>query len=360
MAALWYSLALALIVAIIDAVCYVGLFPWFPAAPPARARALARRLAPALHGLAYGLSLVRLPFCLLPYVCKLAVYAVLRERFWNRWSSPQARWLRGGGDLLQWLAAVVLIDALSIQVPPMMRWAGQLLLAAEATRLILEKGQTLVSWTWQQLPHARWALEKRWPQPAPAYGAQYYALSPSRRLDRLQRLLALWCERDTDLADKAGYVEGFRVVSPAVDLVAGQVRDIQRGQIFIHARWTQDPWLVIGLALRRSPWVFDPKRLSQPLHYRSQANPRASRFVLEMACYSPPFALYQLGHEIKAARFAVFFNVLAAWGVRLEQPVGPDGVYVFEPGLRWLARHLGRRTARPEAEPRPIRDFRAD
>lgn len=61
-------------------------------------------------------------------------------------------------------------------------------------------------------------------------------------------------------------------------------------------------------------------------------------FVLRHARHSLPFAWYQFGHEIKAARFDLFFRLTRALGWELEAPVREDGTYHFESFLRWLKR----------------------
>ena len=52
---------------------------------------------------------------------------------------------------------------------------------------------------------------------------------------------------------------------------------------------------------------------------------------------SPPFAWYQWGHEIKAARFNLFFQACRWWGYELEVPVDEESVYSFDPLLNWLS-----------------------
>ncbi len=113
-------------------------------------------------------------------------------------------------------------------------------------------------------------------------------------------------------------------------LRSGDVRDIARGEVFIHRRWANDPWLLIGLALRRAPWIFDPRELARPFRYRTTANRVMTSFVLRHARFSPPFAWYQFGHEIKAASHDLVLRTLGLLGFEYEAPLRADGTYPFE------------------------------
>ena len=48
--------------------------------------------------------------------------------------------------------------------------------------------------------------------------------------------------------------------------------------------------------------MFDPRELPRPFAYRTGANRIVTNFVLCHARFSPSFAWYQFGHEIKAAK----------------------------------------------------------
>jgi hypothetical protein len=120
------------------------------------------------------------------------------------------------------------------------------------------------------------------------------------------------------------------------------VRDVARGEVFIHRRWTNDPWLLIGQALRRTPWFFDPRYLRRPFYYRTEANRLVTRFVLCHARHAWPYALFQFGHEIKAARHDAFYRVLRRVGANVEAKVCADGTFRFEPLMGWLEAHARR------------------
>lgn len=328
-----------LLLGIIDGVCY-GLQT--PALTPAPKAGEWRRLVAAIpHGAAYGFALLRLPFCLVPYGAKLVLWLVLNERFGLVWHHRWMQGIRLLGDGVNFLLIAYWLMALGA-------W-GELLITAEFLRLVLEKGQMLVSATWQQLPHR--ALAERFrvcPWTWVRSYCHYYRKTDAARLTYLLRVLRCWSRADGDTAQKLRYVRAFRMVDSTCDLRTGQVRHVALGEIFIHAQWSNDPFLLIGLALRRSPWVFDPRYLRRPFYYRTEANPHATRFVLENAHFSPPFALYQLGHEIKAARFELFYRACGWFGVKLEAPVQADGTYAFDPLLQWFAQRMGRAISPPK------------
>lgn len=141
---------------------------------------------------------------------------------------------------------------------------------------------------------------------------------------------------DQVMAEKLSYFGGYSVVPTTWNLRRGKVRDIVSGEVFVYEAWMQDPWLLIGMAIRRSPWFFVPKYLLRPFKYRSEANPLVTRTILQNWRYSPPFAWYQFGHEIKAARHAVFFKLLKIIGIDIEQPVRFDGEHDFNPVAHWI------------------------
>jgi hypothetical protein len=120
----------------------------------------------------------------------------------------------------------------------------------------------------------------------------------------LNVLRAKVCD-DPDLSRQVSYVRAFRIVPDSHPLEAGDVRDVATGEVFIHRSWTNDPFLLMGLAVRRGAWVFDPRYLRRPFYYRTESNYLATLAVWHAAPVCPPMALYQFGHEIKAARYAV-------------------------------------------------------
>lgn len=338
------------VVGIINGVCYAMRTPTLT--QPPRALSGRRLVAASLQSGAYVLAILRLPFGVLPYGVKSLLWFLLDEKFSVVWQSPALQLLRLVGDGVNFVVVTY--------------WLGlghglsDLSIAAEWMRLILEKGQMLVSVVWQQLPHR--ALAKRlsagpWQWARPYF--HYYRKTDSARLTYLVRVLRRWSRPDPHVAHKLRYVRAFRMVEPACDLRTGQVRHVALGEIFIHPAWSNDPFLLLGLAVRRSPWLFDPRYLRRPFYYRTEANPRATRFVLEQAHFSPPFALYQFGHEIKAARFDLFYRACRGVGFNLEAPVQADGTYVFDPLLRWLAQRLGRADSAPPQALRNDADVQA-
>ena len=103
-------------------------------------------------------------------------------------------------------------------------------------------------------------------------GSRVSSLASAQRLHCLIQLLKTRAASNPATALKLDYFQAFRVVPHTVRLRLGQVRDVAQGEVFIHARWVNDPWLLIGQALRRSPWLFDPRYLRRPFYYRTEAN----------------------------------------------------------------------------------------
>jgi len=121
-----------------------------------------------------------------------------------------------------------------------------------------------------------------------------------------------------------------------MDLRAGNVRDVARGEVYVHAEWTSDLNLLYGLALRRSPWIFDPRFLQRPFYYRTEANRLMTAFVFENFRLCTLFAIYQFGHEVKSARYDAFYRIARWLGYELEEYVYADGAYNFDPFAKWL------------------------
>ena len=208
-----------------------------------------------------------------------------------------------------------------------------LALLAEIVRLVTEKGAMILSASWQALPHRRIAsrLAK-----TPVAGVlqsycAYYSMEDDERLAQVLLKLKTFAASDQKTAEKVSYVRGFRIVPETVGLRCGRVRDIARGEIYVHASWTNQPDLLYGLSLRRSPWIFDPRYLQRPFYYRTQANRLMTMLVFENAALCPLFAIYQFGHEVKSARYDAVFRLLNRIGIRVEQAVEEDGTFPFEP-----------------------------
>lgn len=341
----------AMIVAVFNGANYIFLTP-----TPGTSSAFSSRHLPHtakwLHGATYILSILRLPFALTPFLAKSCLYLLLGNNFAPWWKRRSIQAIRLLGDFVNFWLIAILLQAAAPFAPNWLTALINAAILAEATRLILEKGQMLVSAGWQFLPHRQLATQlqntrlKRWL----SNYCNYYSLSDDERLTYVIHLLRQWSRHNPAIQSKLRYVKAFRIVDNALDLRSGQVRNVACGEIYIHARWSNDPWLLIGQALRRSPWLFDPRHLQRPFFYRTQANPLATRFVLECAHYSPPFALYQLGHEIKVARFEIFYRLSRALGFQLETPVQADGTYPFDSALAWLSARFGRSPA-PTSHP---------
>ncbi len=224
------------------------------------------------------------------------------------------------------------MDALlSVAQSPWLRCCFLLACAAETVRLLTEKGAMVFSAAWQSLPHRRlagWLTDSPLEAVFREYCA-YYRLPDDERLETvLQKLKA---DANPQTAHKLRYVSAFRVVPDDVGLRCGKVRDIARGEIFVHARWTNHPGLLTGLALRRSPWIFDPRFVRRPFYYRTQANRLMTLFVFENAHLCPLYAIYQFGHEIKSARYDAFYRILRWLRTDAEELIRADGTYSFEP-----------------------------
>jgi hypothetical protein len=327
-----------------------------PTPAPIRLHPWHHMLAGTLHGLAYLLSVVRLPFVLLPYLTKVAAAVLLRSHFQAWWDREPTQALRLVGDVLNLALILTLCRcAMLFLGPAEIESVLTLVGGAEALRLLAEKGQMGFSAIWQCLPHRQVAcFLSTWGHSlhltCVVNYCHYYALSDEARCAFILRVLRTWASADPDTANKLAYLNAFLIVPSSHGLRAGIVRDVAGGMVFIHRGWTNDPWLLIGQALRRTPWIFDPRYLPRPFFYRSQANPLVTRFVLSHASYSPPYAWYQFGHEIKAARYEITYRLLRACGLEVEPHIQADGTFPFEQGLHFLKRRFGG-NALPEERP---------
>lgn len=334
--------SLLFLILITDIVCYVACTP-HPGVPPRRAMATPHLGRVAYLG-AYFLGVARLPYAILPYSGKLVLCGLLRERFSLYWQCYPAQALRLVGDIVQLGVGYVWLDYFSFNFAPSIIMLLQLAWGAEAVRLLTEKGGSVVSAVWQGIPHrtiARW-LEGKLRTRRHSLGRSircyvaYYRRSDPGRLHYLRRCLKQYAIVDPTLAVPLAYFNGFQIVPDHHGLRGGNVRDVAQGLIFVHRRWSNDPWLLIGLVLRRSPWIFDPRYLSRPFSYRSQANRLMTLMVLQHAFLSPPFAWYQWGHQIKAARFELFYGVGAKLNLWREPPLFADGGAPYDPLMAWL------------------------
>lgn len=277
------------------------------------------------------LSLLRLPFAVLPYLLKLALQYFLKDAFEAFWIQYSVQAVRTAGDFFN-LGCIAWIFYLYLasHLPSWLALLVSISAVAECVRLITEKGIMILSAFWQALPHrriAQWMRGRIYSRPLQRY-ASYYVLTDAERLERsMSRLKALVKLRGTDqTAAKMGNVTAFRIVPDGLGLRSGAVRDVARGEIFVHAGWSSNPDLLRGIALRRSPWIFDPRYLQRPFRYRTEANHLMTLLVFENARLCPLFAIYQFGHEIKSARYEIFFKVFRWSGVEIEPTVCADGI----------------------------------
>ena len=348
---------------IADFLHYICLLP-YPDNRPLAPQRLDRYAGACLYGLALLLSIVRLPLVPLPYLTKLFVRLVLGLRYKVEDAPEWHEAVAILGDLLNFALTGAALGWLI--GPP--RWGEPLTLlylplVAETIRLGCEKGRMLSSALWQRLPHrgvARWIGQRRrvgrrerwWLAPFAQY-CRYYMLDDDDRLRYVLYALQQRSVNDPELAGRLASLRGFRIVPASHSLRAGRVRDVAAGVVFVHRRWTNDPGLLAGQALRRGPWLFDPRYLRRPFCYRSEANPLMTRCVLHNWRYCPGYAVYQFGHEIKSGRYTLFFGVLRRCGWVVESPVGEDGTHDFDPLLHWFAARL-RRADQKGGESRPL------
>jgi hypothetical protein len=223
-------------------------------------------------------------------------------------------------------------------------------IAAELIRLIAERIPILFSAAWQLFPHrslAQYGLlhqrsSKLW-RIAVRYFPRYFHYFSLDDADRTFYVLSSLKHRarlDRDILDRLAYIQAFRVVPLHHGLRGGRVRDVANAEVFIHAVWTNDPWLLAGMALRRAPWMFDPRYLRRPFYYMTEANPVATLCVLQHARYSLPYALFQFGHEIRVARLHFFYRILRWSGLDVEEKVLADGTFQFDQFIYWLDRRF--------------------
>jgi hypothetical protein len=294
--------------------------------------------------LAYVLSLLRLPFAGIPYLAKLFLFFLLRDSFLKFWNTYSVQVIRIFGDYVNFLICAVLLSKAYIFIDIWLIKAILILvIVAEAIRLFTEKGVVVFSALWQLLPHralARTFHGKFYSHLLKGY-INYYILSDQQRLNKVLRNLKARARllRNTQTIFKLRYVSSFKVVSDSIDLRSGKVRDVARGEIYIHANWTNNPDLLRGLALRRSPWIFDPRFLPRPFYYRTQANRLMTTFVFENYRLCPLYAIYQFGHEIKSARYDAFFRIARWLGYELEETIRADGTYTFDPFAKTILKN---------------------
>jgi hypothetical protein len=257
----------------------------------------------------------------------------LRKKFKALWASDVCQSMRIVGDFLNpGISFLFWVRVLPDWSLTFLTFAA----LAEVVRLVLEKGFIIFSVAWQRSPLEdiskrllRIGIKTEW--------TLYYARSRAEKLAALQHAISNAAQSEP----RFRYFSRFKTMDRSGNLRSGRVRGIANGEVFIRATWSADPWLLLGLCARRSPWIFDPRYLPRPFYYRSRANRLMTELVLEYAALFPPFAFYQFGHEIKSARFGIFFKLARAFGLELEQYVQKDGVYLFDPLISKMGYLLG-------------------
>lgn len=349
--------AVVVLILVIELAYYILFLPE-QADAPLRPRRLDSYIATCIYVIAHIFSPLRLPLAVIPYLTKSSIMLVTHRNF-NTLKSEVFRLVGDFANLgfTTWL--LVLIAG-----PPTLEPLILLLyvpVGAECIRLLTERGQMMFSGGWQLLPHRRIALALKAFPPSSTLGysmsrlfvryCNYYALSDEERAQCILHILKQRALYDKDLFRKLEYVHSFRLIEGNFLLLAGKIRDVAKGEVFINRRWTNDPWLLIGMAMRRSPWIFDPRYLQRPFYYRTQSARLVAQLMFKHARYCLPFIIYQFGHEIKDARYRMFFGTLHYLGIHIEGQVRADGTYAFDPLLRWFKRRVGIGIAEPELRP---------
>lgn len=331
--------------------CY-ALRPLTPTRHPRAEARWERPLGTAAYAAAYLLGLLRTPLGLAPYLAKLMIVFGLGVRYEATCTTYRREVLNMTGDIVNLGVTALLVRHLA--GPPARRPPTAFLyipLGAEVVRLFCERVPIAISVAWQIIPHRaiaraleRWhspCLGRTWPTRSLALYCRYYAHDDDFRARYLLRVLKRRAMPDRDLSTRLAYITAFRIVPTRHGLRGGLVRDIAAGEVFIHRSWTNDPWLLAGMAIRRAPWMFDPRYLRRPFYYHSQANHAATLCVLRHARHCPPYALFTVGHEIRVARLDLFFRMLRRLGWDIEGTVAADGTFTPDQFIRWLDRCYG-------------------
>jgi hypothetical protein len=348
-----YAILLFVGMVVIGLLFYVLLLP-IPDQPVRSFHSWEKFVGRGAYGIAYVLSLLRAPLGLLPYMAKLFIFFALNIRY----ESAQSTYFREGinmvGDIVNLALTTVCVQMLvgSPRLQPL-AIIFYLPIGAELVRLITERVPITFSAVWQLLPHRRWAQSLMVQQHAMsrrcfAHYCRYYALGDAERAAFVLNVLKQRATDDKDMTNRLSYITAFRIIPQHHGLRSGNVRDVAQAEVFIHAIWTNDPWLLIGMALRRAPWMFDPRYLRRPFYYMSEANRLATLFVLEHARYSLPYAVFQFGHEIRGARLHLFYGLLRWLGLDVEYKVNMDGIFQFDQWICWLQARFGHCSDTPQ------------
>ena len=309
------------VVFVVELISYSLLIP-DASQKPLKFRPFEKYLGVAAYVIAYALSLLRAPLGLLSYLTKLFIFFVLKIRYDSARSTYVREVINMVGDFLNVGLTMLLIWV--VVGPPKVSLLALILyipIGAELIRLTTERVPITFSAIWQLIPHRRIAraIQLRrtsnafWNRIAlcfPRY-CRYYALGDTERAEYVLRVLKQRAALDEDTANRLAYISAFRIIPQCYGLRSGRVRDVAQAEVFIHATWTNDPWLLVGMAIRRAPWMFDPRYVRRPFYYMTEANRLATLFVLEHARYSPLYAIFQFGHEIRVARLHFFIDCCA-------------------------------------------------
>lgn len=333
-----------------ELVLYTLCIP-YPDQEPLKARVFDKHLGTILYFSAYLLSLLRAPLGLLPYLVKLFIFFVLRTDYESSHSTYWREVLNMLGDLVN-LGLTIILVSFFVGTPTftLPAFLFYLPIMAELVRLLAERIPILFSAAWQLFPHrqlAQYGLlhqgsNRAWELAIRCFPRyfQYFSLDDAARACYVLTSLKQRASPDSDVSDRLAYIRTFRIVPLHCGLRGGRVRDVASAEVFIHAPWTNDPWLLVGMALRRAPWIFDPRYLRRPFYYMSEANRLATLFVLRHVRYSLPFALFQFGHEIRVARLHFFYAMLRWMGLDIEEKVLADGTFQFDQFIYWLDRRF--------------------
>lgn len=278
-----------------ELIYYIFFIP-DPSQKPLRVRSLEKTLGRIAYSLAYILSLLRAPLGLIPYLVKLFIFFVLRIRYESAQSTYVREVVNMVGDIVNLALTASLV--LMLVGPPTLQPLVCILyipIEAELVRLITERVPITFSALWQLLPHRKFAQQLQvhqhqsshpfWQQIALCFVryCRYYVLSDEERTNYVLHALKQHATLDKDLSNRLEYIQAFRIIPQNYGLRSGRVRDVAKAEVFIHGIWTNDPWLLAGMAIRRAPWMFDPRYLRRPFYYMTEANRLATLCVLEHA-----------------------------------------------------------------------------
>ena len=344
---------LVFVIVALELACYTLWIP-DPSQKPLKVHALDKQLGRAAYIAAYILSLLRAPLGLLPYLAKLFIFFVLKVRYESTQSTYLRETINMAGDFVN--LGITMIAIWLVAGPPGLQVSTFILylpVGAEIIRLTGERVPITFSALWQLVPHrriARGLLARQcshtfWRSITHCFDryCRYYALDHSERAQYVLHALKRRAAHEEDLSKRLEYIQAYRSIPLRYGLRSGRVRDVARGEVFIHSTWTNDPWLLVGMAIRRAPWMFDPRYLRRPFYYMTEANRLATLCVLEHARYSLPYAVFQFGHEIRVARLHLFYGLLRWAGVDIEWKVQADGTFQFDQFICWLERRLSHR-----------------